>query len=85
MIRGYAPPTSANSYGLCLRRRAKKSRSRLFFFARQPAAYAAEHLIRRDKLGTFPRWGRQRTRVTVPLYLRLLLTGELARERLRER
>ena len=37
MIRGYAPPTSANSYGLCLRRRAKKSRLRLFFFARQPA------------------------------------------------
>ena len=46
--------------GLCLRRRAKKSRLRLFFFARPPAAYAAEHLIRRDKLGTFPRWGRQR-------------------------
>ena len=26
-----------SKYGLCLRRRAKKSRSRLFFFARQPA------------------------------------------------
>ena len=54
---GMAAPSK---YGLCLRRRPKKSRSRLFFFARQPAAYAAEHLIRRDKLGTFPRWGRQR-------------------------
>ena len=49
-----------SKYGLCLRRRPKKSRLRLFFFARQPAAYAAEHLIRRDKLGTFPHWGRQR-------------------------
>ena len=37
MIRGYAPHIWENSYGLCLRRRPKKSRLRLFFFARQPA------------------------------------------------
>ena len=29
------------------------------------------HLIRRDKPGTFPHWGRQRMRVIVPLYLKL--------------
>ena len=37
-----------------------------------------QHLIRRDKLATFPRWGRLKTRVSVPRYLRLLLTGELS-------